>query len=91
VTTYRRAAAFDAETLADDLILMNPATRAVVVLNATGRLVWEALAEGAAATDVATLFRRAFPGTAPEAIERDVAATIARLVEAGLAEAVEAS
>jgi hypothetical protein len=80
----RHASRVDAETLADDLILMNPETRAVVVLNGAGRVVWEALAEGATAAEVAGVFQAAFPEAGTERVERDVAATIARLRDAGL-------
>jgi len=80
---YRRAARFDRETLADDLILMNPDSRAVVVLNATAQLVWDALAEGASLDDLVAVFAAA--GADAASVRADVAATLDRLVEAGLA------
>lgn len=82
---YRRFVDVDAEDLADDLILMHARTRAVVVLNASGRLVWDALAEGAGIEDLVALFVAGFPDAAPEAVRRDVEATLRRLIDAGLA------
>lgn len=82
---YRQAARVDHETLAEDLILMNPDSHAVVVLNATARLVWDALAEGARLDDLVALFAEAVPAGDVAGVRADVAATLDRLVEAGLA------
>ncbi|MEX2647528.1 MAG: PqqD family protein [Alphaproteobacteria bacterium] len=82
---YRRAQRWDQETLATDLILMNPDSHAVVVLNATGALVWDAIAEGASLDDVASLFHAAAPGVATDRVRADIADTLDRLVAAGLA------
>ena len=82
---YHRAARFDRETLADDLILMNPDSHAVVVLNATAQLVWEALAEGASLDDLVVLFATGTPDADAATLRADVAVTLERLVDAGLA------
>ena len=82
---FRQFGRVDHEALADDLILMNPDSHAVVVLNATGRLVWEALAEGASLDDLVGLFLAGAPGAPPGDVRADLAATLDRLVEAGLA------
>ncbi len=82
---YRRAQRWDQETLATDLILMNPDSHAVVVLNATGALVWDAIAEGASLDDVVGLFHAAAPDVPTDRVCADIADTLDRLVAAGLA------
>ncbi len=82
---YRRTAAFDEEEFEDDLVVMNTRTQAVVTINGTARVVWEALAEGASLDDLVALFAEAFPDTDPKALRRDVADILARLEEAELA------
>ena len=82
---YRRSAAFDHEVLEDDLILMNPESLAVVVLNAAGQVVWTALEAGATVDDLVGMFGEAFPGTAPDTLRRDIADILDRLLTAGLA------
>jgi hypothetical protein len=82
---YHRRARFDQETLAGDLILMNPETHAVVVLNPAGALVWEAIAGGATAEDIVGLFGEASPGVALDRVRADVTETLERLLAAGLA------
>ncbi len=42
-TVYRRTDSFDHEEFEDELVLMELESQAVVTLNATGRMVWEAL------------------------------------------------
>lgn len=86
---FRQGGRVDHETLADDLILMNRDSHAVVVLNATGRLVWDALAEGATLDDLVGLFLAGAPGAPPGEVRRDVAAALDRLFEAGLAVAAD--
>ncbi len=81
---YRRTEAFDEEEFDDDLVVMNTRTLAVVTLNGTARVVWEALAEGASHDDLVALFAEAFPDADAGALERDVAAILARLEEAEL-------
>ena len=82
---YQRTDAFDEEEFEDDLVVMNTRTLAVVTLNGTARVVWEALADGASHDDLVALFAEAFPDTDPKALERDVADILARLEEAELA------
>ncbi|MEE8202758.1 MAG: PqqD family protein [Alphaproteobacteria bacterium] len=81
---YQRTDAFDEEEFEDDLVVMNTRTQAVVALNGTARVVWEALAEGATHDDLVALFVEAFPDTDPKALERDVADILARLEKAEL-------
>ncbi|MFQ5785778.1 MAG: PqqD family protein [Alphaproteobacteria bacterium] len=81
---YRRIAAVDEEEFEDDLVVMNTATHAVVTLNCTARVVWEALAEGATRDDLLALFATVLPGTAPEDLRRDIVATLTELEGAGL-------
>ena len=82
---YQRTDAFDEEEFEDDLVVMNTRTLAVVTLNGTARVVWEALADGASHDDLVALFAEAFPDTDPKALERDVADILARLEKAELA------
>ena len=84
-TTYRRTASFDQETLEDELVVMETESQAVVTLNPTGQMVWEAIAEAATAADVEAVFREAFPGVDPAALGRDVRAVLDTLVAADLA------
>ncbi len=39
-TVYRRTDSFDHEEFEDELVLMELESKAVVTLNATGRMVW---------------------------------------------------
>ncbi len=81
---YQRTDAFDEEEFEDDLVVMNTRTQAVVALNGTARVVWEALAEGASRDDLAALLAELFPNADPDVLARDVAVILARLEEAEL-------
>ena len=84
-TTYRRTASFDQETLEDELVVMETESQAVVTLNPTGQMVWEAIADGATATDIEAVFREAFPDVDPATLGRDVRDVLDTLVAADLA------
>ncbi|MEE8275378.1 MAG: PqqD family protein [Alphaproteobacteria bacterium] len=79
---YRRIGAVDEEEFGHDLVVMNTRTLAVVTLNGTARVVWEALAEGASRDDLVALFPEAFAATDRDAVKRYVAAILARLENA---------
>ncbi len=81
---YRRIAETDEEAFQEDLVVMNTETQAVVALNGTARIVWDALAEGASLDDLVDLFAEAFPGADRETLEDDARTLLARLDDAGL-------
>jgi hypothetical protein len=69
--------------LPDELILLDPATREMFSLNATGRVAWRALAEGEGRSGAIARLARAFAVDEPTA-GADVDALLARLASAGL-------
>ncbi len=82
---YRRAALFDQEELGDELVVMETESQAVVTLNPTGQMVWEAIADDATAEDIEAVFRAAFPDIDPATLRRDVHDVLDTLVAADLA------
>jgi hypothetical protein len=89
VPTYRPNPAVVETDLGDELILLDPATRQMFSLNATGRVVWRALAEGgrdAAVEQVTATFE-----IEAAAARADVDALLARLAESGLVQAIPAA
>jgi hypothetical protein len=94
VPSYRPNPSVVETDLPDELILLDPATREMFSLNATGRIVWRALAEGGeGGGDVRTRaiarITEAFEVDAAAA-GADVDALLARLAASGLVEAVPA-
>lgn len=82
--TYRVNPAVIETDLGEELILLDPATREMFSLNATGRLVWQALAGGGRGLDrIVEQIVAAFEVDADRA-RADVDALIARLARAGL-------
>lgn len=69
--------------LPDELILLDPATREMFSLNATGRVVWRALAERAGRAGAIARLAEAF-AVDEETAGADVDALLARLATAGL-------
>ena len=84
MTTYRQNPAVVETDLGEELILIDPATREMFSLNATGRIVWRALAgeDGGRERAVAGVVS-AFDVDADRA-GTDVDALLAGLVAAGL-------
>jgi hypothetical protein len=81
---FRRIEDFDQEEFEDDLVVMNRETKAVVTLNPTARVMWDALAEQVSVDVVAGLFAEVFPDADGDAIRRDIEATLAALLDAEL-------
>jgi|GEM_PF-1157171 len=88
---YRRITETDEEAFQEDLVVLNTETQAVVTLNGTARIVWDALAEGTSLADLVDLFAEAFPGADRETLESDARALLARLDDAGLLAAATAA
>ena len=86
-TVYRRTDSFDHEEFEDELVLMEIESQAVVTLNATGQMVWEALEGGATLEEIGDLFQRGFSDADREAIRRDIQGVLDTLLTAGLASA----
>ena len=82
--TYRRNPAVIETDLPDELILLDPVTREMFSLNATGRIVWQALAEGARGRELAIERIAAAFEVDPEVAGSDVDTLIARLAASGL-------
>jgi hypothetical protein len=85
VSSYRPNPAVIETDLAEELILLDPATREMFSLNATGRVVWRALVEGGGRALAIARLTEAFD-VEPDAASADVDALIARLAAAGLLE-----
>ncbi len=81
---YQRTDAFDEEEFEDDLVVMNTRTQAVVALNGTARVIWDALAKGASHDDLVALLAEAFPATDRDAVKRYVVEALARLEDGEL-------
>lgn len=88
---FRRNPAVVETDLAEELVLLDPATREMFSLNATGRIVWQALAEaegGSQARELAVArIVEAFEVDAAVA-RADVDTLLGRLAAAGLVRAV---
>lgn len=85
---YRRAEGVLSE-LADGRAMLAASSGAeVVVLNETGTMVWDLLAEHREPADLVRLVHEAYPEIAADAIERDVDAFLDELVSAELVELV---
>jgi hypothetical protein len=86
VPIYRVNAAVIETDLSEELILLDPATREMFSLNAAGRVVWRALAEGGGRELAVARLMETFEVEA-RAAEADVDTLLARLAAAGLVEA----
>ena len=75
-----------ATDLDDELVLLNPATRAVYSVNGTGREVWNRLADPASVAELASALVARFAVDEATAT-RDVGTLIDELVTAGLVRA----
>jgi hypothetical protein len=89
VSTYRPNPAVVETDLGDELILLDPATRQMYSLNATGRAVWRALTEGGGGRDEAVERVTAAFDVDAAAAGVDVDALLGRLAAAGLVETSE--
>ncbi len=90
-TVYRRTDSFDQEEFEDELVLMELESQAVVTLNATGRMVWEALESVTTLDQIDELLRDIFPDIDADTLRRDIQSVLdtlaaARLVAAELGE-----
>ncbi len=81
---YKRIEAVEEQEFEHDLVVMNTRTLVIGTFNGTARVIWDALAEGASHDDLVALFPETFPNVDPDALEREVAAILARLEEADL-------
>jgi len=76
---------FDAETLGEDLVLMNNKTQEVLTLNPTARAVWEALDGRPNVAEIAEAFEEVFPDIDKAELRADITRTIDHFVTSGLA------
>ena len=76
---------FDAETLGEDLVLMNNKTQDVLTLNPTARAVWEALDGRPNVAEIAEAFEKIFPDIDKAELRADITRTIDHFVTNGLA------
>lgn len=84
-TVYRRTMSFEQEELGDELVVMEIKGQAVVALNPTGRMVWNALEDDMTLDKIVDFFRKAFPQVEVGALRRDIQAVLEMLVTADLA------
>ena len=76
---------FDAETLGEDLVLMNNKTQEVLTLNPTARAVWEALDGRPNVAEIAEAFEETFTDIDEAELRADITRTIDHFVTSGLA------
>lgn len=87
----RQTTGATARRIGDDHFLCLPCGPNIVRLNPVGGAIWRILEEPRTATEVVDLLAMAFPEVGRVRIGRDVADMLARLLEAGLAQADETS
>ena len=75
---------------ADGAFLVQADGNRIFHLNATGRAIWELLAEPCSEAEVAALLTAAFPNADPAQIERDTVALFVALRKSGLLQKAEA-
>lgn len=75
---------FDAETLGNDLVLMNNKTREVLTLNPTARAVWDLLEGGLSRDEIGEAFGQAFPDIDSVILGKDINRTLDHLLASGL-------
>ncbi len=83
-TAYHRTESFDAEEFEDELVLMELESQAVVTLNRTGRMVWEALESATTLDQMGELLRGLFPDVDADTLRGDIQAVLDTLVAARL-------
>lgn len=81
---FRQSDDFDAETLGDDLVLMNNKTREVLTLNPTARAVWDMLEGGLSRDEIGQAFEEAFPDIDSAILGQDIDRTLEHLLASGL-------
>jgi hypothetical protein len=86
--TFRRADGVLSETADGRAMLAASSGAEVIVLNETGTLVWDLLADHGDPNELVRLVHEAYPEVAGDAIERDVHAFLDELVAADLVEPV---
>ncbi len=87
-TVYRRTDSFDHEEFEDELVVMELESQAVVTLNATGRMVWEALESVTTLDQIDELLRGIFPDIDTDTLRRDIQSVLDTLAAARLVAAV---
>jgi Coenzyme PQQ synthesis protein D (PqqD) len=82
---YRRASGIVHHEVGVTTFLVDPQRNAIHALNPVGAAVWKQLADLSSRAELAQTLHLAFPGVARRLIERDLAAMLERLLDAGLA------
>jgi Coenzyme PQQ synthesis protein D (PqqD) len=82
---YRRASGIVRHEVGVTTFLVDPHRNAIHALNPVGAAVWEHLAGLSSRAELAETLRLAFPNVHRRLIERDLAALLKRLLDAGLA------
>lgn len=88
-TRISRSAGIVAEPLGGEMAVLDPETDTYLRLNATGRVIWEALAEPATLDELARRLRER-TGIDAERAATDAASFVGELIDAGAAEVAEA-
>jgi hypothetical protein len=81
---YHRAEGVLSENAEGRAMLAAPSGDEVIVLNSTGSLVWELLAQHGDPAELARLVQQQYPDMPAAAVERDVQAFLAELLGAEL-------
>jgi hypothetical protein len=81
---YRRSDGVLHQVVEGRAMLIPPSGKEVVVLNGTGSVVWEALAEGGDTATLVDAVRAVHPDVDDATVTRDVAGFLAELETAGL-------
>jgi hypothetical protein len=78
---YTRSPDASASTVGDRVVLYHRVSRAALVLNPTGSLIWQHLAAPSSASTLAEMLRTRFPSLSPDDAGRDVDTFLDELVQ----------
>ncbi len=80
---YRKEAEVDVDVIGDDLILMHLVTRRVVILNATGHVLWDVLDSFPTRGELLSLLCEALPEQSAAELEAGLGSVLDSLTEGG--------
>ena len=83
--TYVRASRYECEELEGEFAIMELDSRAMVMLNPAGQMVWDAIEHRITLDDLEAAFRDAFPDMGRDTIRHDIQGVLDALVAANLA------
>lgn len=81
---YRRDTALPFQRMSEELLVVDPKSRHVHLMNETGGRIWELLAEKTSVDELVSALGEEFEGATPEALRAEVEAFLADLEGKGL-------